>query len=117
MFGIEPGMRLYACAQPVDMRKGIATLQNMVLSLSPLDPMSGDVFVWFGKGRRSCKILRWYSDGFVLYHRKLGGGTFEVPWGGMGGEGFCELSWTTFSLIMEGISIGSAKSRNRNRTA
>lgn len=61
------------------MRKNIDGLFNTIISESKLSPMSGDVFVFFGKNRQAVKILKWDRDGFLLYHKRLERGTFEMP--------------------------------------
>ena len=34
---------------------------------------------FYGKNRQSVKLLRWDTDGFVLYQKRLEKGTFEIP--------------------------------------
>ena len=66
MFALDSSRRYFMCQQPVNMRKGIAALFNLIQSESPLSPMTGDVFVFFSKNRQSVKLLRWDTDGFLL---------------------------------------------------
>ena len=47
--------------------------------MKDLSPVSGDIFLFFGKNRQSVKILRWDGDGFLLYYKRLEGGSFELP--------------------------------------
>ncbi len=47
--------------------------------MKELSPISGDIFLFFGKNRQSVKILRWDGDGFLLYYKRLEGGSFELP--------------------------------------
>ena len=47
MFGLESGTRYFMCQHPVNMRKGIDSLFNLIVSESPMSPMAGDVFVFF----------------------------------------------------------------------
>lgn len=46
------------CQHPVNMSKGIDSLFNLIISESPLAPMTGDVFVFFSKNRQSVKLLK-----------------------------------------------------------
>ena len=46
--------------------------------MKELAPISGDIFLFFGKNRQSVKILRWDGDGFLLYYKRLEGGSFEL---------------------------------------
>ena len=85
------------------------------VGLAPLSPMTGDVFVFFSKNRQSVKLLRWDTDGFLLYQKRLEKGSFEQPRLNPS-TGYYELSWETFSLIMSGISLESVRFRKRYRT-
>lgn len=103
------------CQHPVRMNKGIDGLFNIIHSESPLSPMNGDAFVFFSKNRQSVKILRWDTDGFLLYHKRLEKGSFELPIKNPQ-TGYYELSWETFSFIMSGVSLESVQFRKRYRT-
>ena len=59
MFTLDSNHRYFMCRQPVNMRKGIDALFNLIQSESPLSPMTGDVFVFFSRNRQSVKLLRW----------------------------------------------------------
>ena len=59
MFGLESNTRYFMCQHPVNMRKGIDSLFNLVVSESPMSPMTGDVFMFFSKNRQSVKFLKW----------------------------------------------------------
>jgi hypothetical protein len=76
------------------------------------NPLSGEVYLFMGKNRDTIKILHWENDGFVLYIKKLERGTFEAPCFNSSGNCY-EMKWSTFALIMEGVSIRSARYRKR----
>ena len=115
MFSLDSNSRYFMCQHPASMRKGIDSLFNLIQSESPLSPMSGDVFVFFSKNRQSVKILRWDTDGFLLYQKRLERGSFELPRINLA-TGYYELSWETFSFIMAGVSLESVQFRKRYRT-
>ncbi|MBQ0090616.1 MAG: IS66 family insertion sequence element accessory protein TnpB [Prevotellaceae bacterium] len=115
MFGLENSCRYYMCQHPVNMRKGIDSLFALIQSESPLSPMNGDVFVFFSKNRQSVKLLKWDTDDFLLYQKRLERGSFEVPQKNAV-TGYYELSWATFSFIMSGVSLESVRFRKRFRT-
>ena len=52
MFALDSNHRYFMCRQPVNMRKGIDALFNLIQSESPLSPMTGDVFVFFSRNRQ-----------------------------------------------------------------
>ena len=79
MFGLNENMHYYLCTRCVDMRNGINGLSRIVRDEMGLAPLGGGIFVFFSKNRQSVKLLRWDSDGFILYHKRLERGTFEAP--------------------------------------
>ncbi|GAB6120044.1 hypothetical protein JCM30204_11930 [Dysgonomonas termitidis] len=97
------------------MNNGIDALFNLIKSESPLSPMNGDIYMFFGKNRQSVKILKWDTDGFLLYHKRLERGSFELPKIDPA-TGYYELSRETFSFIMSGVSLESVRFRKRYRT-
>lgn len=115
MFGLESNIRYYMCQHPVNMRKGIDSLFALIHSESPLSPTAGDVFVFFSKNRQSVKLLKWDTDGFLLYHKRLERGSFEQPEKNAD-TGYYELSWETFNFIMSGVSLESVRFRKRFKT-
>lgn len=114
MFALTDGMHYYLCRHYVDMRKGMTGLYQLVKSDMSLSPVSDDVFVFFSRKRGMVKILRWDTDGFILYQKWLEEGIFEVPRFNPD-TGSYELSWKTFLLIIQGVSLRSAKCRKRFR--
>ena len=70
------------CQHPVDMRKGINGLYKLVRSEMKMSPLTGCVFIFYGKNHQSIKLL------------------YRMP-------------WKTFSLIMQGVSLRSARYRKR----
>jgi len=72
-------MSYYLSPAWVDMRKGIYSLYQIVKSELMRNPLSGEVFIFLGKNRRCIKILHWEKDGFLLYHKKLERGAYEMP--------------------------------------
>ena len=112
MFALTKSMSYYLCPGSVDMRKGIYSLYQIVKSEMKRNPLSDEVFIFLGKNRRCIKILHWEKDGFLLYHKKLEKGTFEQPLKCTFKGGY-SIEWRTFILMMEGVSIGSARFRKR----
>lgn len=88
------------------MRKGIDSLCGIVHQEFKMDPLSGDVFVFFSRRRDRIKLLQWQQDGFALFFKRLEKGTYEVPNDTL-------LSAQQLMFIMEGISLTSVKKRKR----
>ena len=112
MFGLGEGMKYYVCQRYVSMNLGINGLYRLVGQEMRMPPLSGAVFIFFSKNRQSVKILRWDTDGFVLYQKRLERGTFELPLF-KPGQKACQMPYRTLSAIMSGISLRSLRYRKR----
>lgn len=115
MFGLGEGMKYYVCQRYVSMNLGINGLYRLVSQEMRMPPLSGAVFIFFSKNRQSVKILRWDTDGFVLYQKRLERGTFELPLF-KPGQKACQMPYKTLSAIMSGISLRSLRYRKRLST-
>lgn len=60
----------------VDMRKGHNGLSYLVRHEMNLDLLSGSIFLFAGRNRRSAKALMWDGTGLLLIHKKLESGKF-----------------------------------------
>lgn len=112
MFGLGDGMKYYVCQRYVSMNLGINGLYRLVSQEMRMPPLSGAVFIFFSKNRQSVKILRWDTDGFLLYQKRLERGTFELPLF-KPGQKACQMPYRTLSAIMSGISLRSLRYRKR----
>ena len=112
MFSLTGSHRFFLCQHYVDMRKGIDSLCSVVRSDMGMHPLAGDVFLFFPRHRRSVKVLRWDGDGFILYHKRLERGTFEIPPFDAASGAF-RMPYTTLELIMRGVSLRSVRYRKR----
>lgn len=63
----------------VDGRKSFNGLSGIIRSELGCDPAGGDVFIFVSGGRKTIKLLFWEHGGFVIYHKKMDNGSFEVP--------------------------------------
>jgi transposase len=94
-------MNFYLCEGWVDMRKGIATLSELVRRKMHTSPESGDVFIFLGKDRRNIKILRHETNGYVLYWKKLDKERFLLPVFSSENDRY-EITWDKLVLLLEG---------------
>ena len=107
--------RYYLYQGFVRMNLGIDGLFKIIRSeMKDLSPVSGDIFLFFGKNRQSVKILRWDGDGFLLYYKRLEGGSFELPTFNPN-TGNYEISYQVLSFILNGVSLKSVRLRKRFR--
>lgn len=112
MYSLNEYLTYYLYPHYVDMGKGIECLSELVRSQMKTNPLSGDAFLFFGKKKDAVKILRWDTDGFILYHKRLEEGTFELP-RFKPSQGLYKLEWEVFFMIMRGISPRSVLRRKR----
>lgn len=115
MLLISEHQRYFVHTGATDMRKGFDTLSGLVRSEMKLNPMSGDMFIFFNRSRTHVKILLWDRDGFAIYFKRLERGTFEIP--ASNHDGSVLVSSQTLGLILQGISLSSVKRRKRFSTA
>lgn len=55
----------------VDMRKGHHGLCSLVIQEIKLNPLSGAVFLFVSKDRKSAKAIVWDGTGLILVHKKM----------------------------------------------
>lgn len=103
MFGLNENNRFFMCSYPVSMNKGIRGLSNLIQVETGFSPSSGDAYVFFSKDRKQVKILKWDTDGFLLYQKRLVYGRFNIPNDKPCVRGCIEMDWETFFLIIRGV--------------
>ena len=115
MYSLTSGNKYYLYQGFIRMNLGINGLYKLIRSeMKQLSPISGDAFIFFGKRRDGVKIFKWDGDGFLLYYKRLEGGTFELPIFNPH-TGHYEISYTTLSFILSGVSLRSVRLRKRFR--
>ncbi|MEO7906097.1 MAG: IS66 family insertion sequence element accessory protein TnpB [Saprospiraceae bacterium] len=112
MLGFHSAQRYFVCTTAVDMRKGIDGLCGVVRHLLEDNPQSGYVFIFFNKNRDKIKLLVWDLGGYVMYHKRLEQGSFEViP--GSAGKVKLLLRYDHLVMLLSGISIRHVVQRKR----
>lgn len=76
MIAVMPQMRLFVAVAPVDFRKGIDGLVAVCRQRLQADPMSGAVFVFRSRSRKSLKVLVYDGQGYWLCQKRLSMGRF-----------------------------------------
>ena len=112
MFALTESLNYYLCPRYVNMCSGINALSVIVRNDLKRNPVSGEVFLFVNKSRTIIKLLHWEKGGFVLYQKRLEEGTFEIPCFDPG-SGRYQMKWESFFLMMEGVSLKSARFRKR----
>jgi transposase len=74
MIQISPQMRILACLEPVDFRKGIDGLSRICRQVLDADPFSGTLFVFCNRSRTALRVLCYDGNGFWLCHKRFSSG-------------------------------------------
>lgn len=101
MLLITEHQRYFVYTGVTDMRKGFDTLCGLVRAEMKLNPMSGDMYIFFNRPKTHIKILLWDRDGFALYFKRLEKGTFELPTHNT--DPTTSISAQTLALNLQGI--------------
>ena len=67
---------VFACAEPVDMRKSFDTLAALVKESLGQDLLSGSLFLFVSRNRKRAKILYFDGTGLCLFAKRLEKGVF-----------------------------------------
>jgi transposase len=94
------------------MRKSFDGLSGIVRSAFDADPLDGSLFLFINRRRDRLKILYWDRDGLALWYKRLEAGTFEVL-ACHNDQGHVEIDATQLAMILNGVSLNSAKRRKR----
>jgi len=108
MLSISRLHRCYLHRGVTDMRKGIDSLCGVIRNELCKDPMSGELFIFFCRGRRRIKILLWEEDGYALYQKRLERGTFEIPEGKSLHQ---TITAEQLNLILSGLNLKNISRR------
>lgn len=92
---------------PVDMRRGINGLCEIVQSANMGEITGKNLFVFCGKRRDSIKVLYFDRSGFCLWQKRLE--TDKFPWPKKFAEEIVNLSPQQFSWLLEGFDIWKIK--------
>lgn len=99
MIALMPQMRLLVAVEPVDFRKGIDGLVAVCRQRLQADPMSGAVFVFGSRNRKSIKLLVYDGQGFLLCQKRLSSGRFGW-WPKAGSEASLRLETSQLQLLL-----------------
>lgn len=104
MIGATRQVRVWACAEPTNMRKSFDGLRAVAMGSMNRDPLSGDMFLFVAKDRRQARVLYWDGTGLLVIAKRLERGRFNAPWEGDRAKPWC-LSASELALFLEGSRL------------
>jgi transposase len=106
MLNAESVQQAYLAPGATDLRKSIDGLSALVSAVFELDLFSDRWFVFCNKQKDKLKILRWDTNGFWLYYRRLERGRFK--WPVQTGAALC-ISRRQLQWLLDGLNIEQPK--------
>lgn len=103
ILGTSRAVRVFAYAEPVDLRKGYDGLFGLVKTGLGRDPLSGDLFLFANKRRNSCKVLLWDGTGLCIFMKRLERGRFASLFRSDGKN--VQLTASELALFIEGCEV------------
>ncbi len=99
---IPAGVRIFAAAAPVDMRRGFIGLAEAAREQLGHDPQSGVLLVFANKRRDRLKLLWHDRTGFCLLYKALDRGFFRLPEAAPGATSV-SVDPAEMAAILEGV--------------
>lgn len=91
--------RIFACSEPLDMRKSYYGLLGAVRERLEADALSGDLYVFINRRRTIIKCLWWDRTGWSVLAKKLERRRFELRESSRKQE----LTKREFEFLLDGI--------------
>lgn len=113
MLTFPASVRIFVCAEAVDLRRGFDRLAGAAREIVRQDPMSGHVFAFLNRRRDRIKMLVWDRTGFLLLYKRLSRGTFSLPSRPAFGQRHIEVDGAHLLMMLEGIELDGARRRKR----
>lgn len=104
MIGSTRQLRVFAFAEPVDMRRGFDGLHALVANELRRDVLAGELFLFVSRKRKRAKVLFWDGTGLVIYSKRLEKGVFTAPWASPGPRPV-EMTVAELALFLEGSRL------------
>ena len=80
MIGTTRNVRVFACTEPIDLRRGYDGLFALARDVLERDPLSGHAFLFVSRSRKRCKVLIYDGTGLCIFMKRIERGRFVAPW-------------------------------------
>lgn len=104
MIGTSRAVGVWAYPGPTDLRRGYNGLYGLVKSGLGRDPLSGDLFLFVNRLRKSCKVLMYDGTGLCIFMKRLEAGRFAALWRD-GSDQPLRLTSSELALFIEGCQL------------
>ena len=111
MIGSTRNLRVFAYAQPADLRKGFDGLYGIVMAELGRDPLDGDCFLFVNRARSRAKVLLWDGTGLCIYMKRLEQSRFACLWETSGSRPARERVMSEVTLFLEGSEMFNQRIR------
>ncbi|RYZ89773.1 MAG: transposase [Proteobacteria bacterium] len=98
---------IYLYRSPVDMRKAMNGLSQIVSEVLKKNPCDGSLFVFINRERTTIKALYWDKTGFAVWHKRLEVDKFH--WLKVTTYDSLPVTCEQLDLLLSGIDIEKAK--------
>jgi transposase len=78
---IPAGTRIFACTEPIDMRRSFDGLALAVRDRIGCDPQQGGLYIFTNKRRNRLKLLWFDQNGYCILYKRLHRAVFALPKG------------------------------------
>ena len=112
MLSLPSPVKIFLCAQPVDLRRSFDGLAAIARDGLGEDPLSGDWFVFRNRRGDRMKILMWDRDGLLLVYKRLEEGVFRFPTPAANAKSV-QVTTQELSLLLWGIDPSSVQRQKR----
>ena len=101
MIGTTRNVKVFACGQPIDLRRGYDGLFALARDVLRHDPLSGHAFLFVSRSRKRCKVLVYDGTGLCIFMKRIETGRFVAPWSRSAGPTI-EMTMSELALFIEG---------------
>jgi transposase len=110
---IPAGVKIWAAAAPVDMRRGFVGLAEATREQLAQDPGNGALYVFTNKRRDRVKLLWHDRTGFCLLYKALDHrGFFRIPEAAPGATSVA-IDAAEMAAILEGVQLPASRATPR----
>jgi transposase len=110
MLTLPRGIRVFAYAQPTDLRRSFDRLAAMVREHLRHDPLGGDLYLFRNRAGDRVKVFWHEPTGFWIFYHRLHRGTFHFPQA-RGGSNEIEIEAADLAVLLAGVGSTNAKRR------